>query len=106
MKKSKFKVGDYVEIHGDQVSGYDGARGWITQVHTEEGIYKDYNNVVFDGEVIDNRGHSVYADVFLDEELRLYRIKSTKLSRKIYPKWVEKDGWLYPKPRKIFKKVR
>lgn len=24
-------------------------------------------------------------------------LKSTKLSKKLYPNWEEKDGWLYPK---------
>lgn len=90
----KFKVGDTVTLikdsdfyglcSGDQIiSGYPAK---IVKVLDSRPNRRFKYLVEFRG----------FKQSYGDEDLEVFKIKATRLSKKLYPKYKEIDGWLYP----------
>lgn len=90
-----FKVGDVVYVD-DYV--HTGESGFSKFRETYK--MRKITSIEFDDKWAGNYGVSFQEDkkpVRCVVGLRRAGVKSTRLAKKIYPDWEEKNGWLYPK---------
>lgn len=84
------KVGDLVEVIAPTEQDEN-------QFHTGDIFVISAVEVVFSKRIY--RRSNGMGDFCYEREIRLLP-KASKLNKKLYPNYVEKDGWLYPKESK------
>jgi hypothetical protein len=88
-KESKFKVGDKVRVieEGDDYG----------VISTVTYIYESGNDEAIPYPICLNSNDVFQHECFNEEHLEYYKIKDTKLARKMYPNFtVLEEGWICP----------